>query len=206
MERTAHTSNLLRFTTVIALGWAAVSITAMASPTSAGDAVLVRVIADGLVDSDGDGLPDVVEIALGTDPHNPDTSGDSIPDGWKVWYGLDPLNPDDAYEDANGDGLTNLEKYEYGLDPYSFDSDNDLFWDYIEIARGTDAASPSSYPKSGVPHDVNHDGIVNAADVQLVINGLLGKPVPVPVNVSGVGDVSAIDVQLVIISALGMDS
>lgn len=206
MERTAHSSNLFRFSSVLAFGWVILSMAAMAGPTSAGDAVLVRVIADGLVDSDGDGLPDVVEIALGTDPHNPDTSGDGIPDGWKVWYGLDPLDPNDAYEDANGDGLTNFQKYEYGLNPYSFDSDNDLFWDYIEIARGTDAASPSSYPKSGVRHDVNHDGVVNAADVQLVINGLLGKPVPVPVNVSGVGNVSAIDVQLVIISALGMDS
>ena len=32
-------------------------------------------------DSDGDGLPDVVERRLGTDPHNPDTDGDGLKDG-----------------------------------------------------------------------------------------------------------------------------
>ena len=30
---------------------------------------------------DGDGLPDVVETAIGTDPLNPDTDGDGVSDG-----------------------------------------------------------------------------------------------------------------------------
>lgn len=32
-------------------------------------------------DSDGDGLTDLMEARLGTDPHHPDTDGDGIPDG-----------------------------------------------------------------------------------------------------------------------------
>ena len=32
------------------------------------------------LDSDGDGLTDLVEARLGTDPHNPDTDGDGLPD------------------------------------------------------------------------------------------------------------------------------
>ena len=35
----------------------------------------------GAVDSDGDGLFDIVENAMGTDPRNPDTDGDGIIDG-----------------------------------------------------------------------------------------------------------------------------
>ncbi len=43
------------------------------------------------LDSDGDGLPDVAETILGTDPHNPDTDGDGVNDGTEVAQGTDPL-------------------------------------------------------------------------------------------------------------------
>jgi hypothetical protein len=51
-------------------------------------------------DSDGDGLLDVEEVALGTDPMNPDTDGDGLSDGTEVALGTDPLDPD-----TDGDGL-----------------------------------------------------------------------------------------------------
>src|SRR5690606_2932203 len=38
----------------------------------------------GTVDRDGDGLTDVEEIRLGTDPGNPDTDGDGLLDGQEV--------------------------------------------------------------------------------------------------------------------------
>lgn len=41
----------------------------------------------GAVDSDGDGLTDEEELAIGTDPHCPDTDGDGLLDGWEV-HGL----------------------------------------------------------------------------------------------------------------------
>ena len=44
-------------------------------------------------DSDGDGLSDEEEIALGTDPFNPDTDGDGYPDGLEVALGSNPLDP-----------------------------------------------------------------------------------------------------------------
>lgn len=43
-------------------------------------------------DLDGDGLPDLAEWILGTDPKNPDTDGDGIPDGVEVQHGTDPLS------------------------------------------------------------------------------------------------------------------
>jgi outer membrane protein OmpA-like peptidoglycan-associated protein/outer membrane protein W len=61
-------------------------------------------------DSDGDGLSDVREAQIGTDPNNPDTDGDGLLDGEEVnKYSTDPKNPDtddggiyDGVEVANG--------------------------------------------------------------------------------------------------------
>lgn len=50
---------------------------------------------DAKPDSDGDGLTDEDEVALGTDPNNPDTDGDGLLDGEEVLtYKTDPKNPD----------------------------------------------------------------------------------------------------------------
>jgi len=42
-------------------------------------------------DDDNDGLANNLEIAIGTDPNNPDTDGDSYNDGIEVLAGYDPL-------------------------------------------------------------------------------------------------------------------
>jgi hypothetical protein len=49
-------------------------------------------INDSARDSDHDGLPDVVETVLGTDPKNPDSDGDGIPEGAEVEQGTNPLD------------------------------------------------------------------------------------------------------------------
>lgn len=46
------------------------------------------------LDADGDGLLDVEEIKIGTDPANPDTDGDNVSDGQEFLYDeTEPLNP-----------------------------------------------------------------------------------------------------------------
>ncbi len=51
------------------------------------------------VDSDGDGLTDAEEEALGTDPNNPDSDGDGYTDAFENFYGTDPLDVwDKPYE------------------------------------------------------------------------------------------------------------
>lgn len=45
-------------------------------------------------DTDGDGLSDAAESALGTRPDDPDTDGDGLPDGWEFLRGSDPRIPD----------------------------------------------------------------------------------------------------------------
>ena len=52
-------------------------------------------------DSDGDGLTDVEELVLGTDPQKFDTDGDGLPDGWERLYLINPLV---AQGDSGGAG------------------------------------------------------------------------------------------------------
>ena len=71
-------------------------------------------------DTDGDGLTDSEEAALGTDPNNPDSDGDGINDGDEVAAGTDPTNAD-----TDGDGVPDGEDAD-ALDPNS-DSDGEGF-------------------------------------------------------------------------------
>ena len=52
-------------------------------------------LAQGELDTDGDGLSDTAEAAAGTDPENPDTDGDGLSDGEEVGLAFD-LNWSDA--------------------------------------------------------------------------------------------------------------
>ncbi|WIG97757.1 Ig-like domain-containing protein [Myxococcus sp. SDU36] len=87
-------------------------------------------------DADNDGLTDAEELALGTDPNNPDTDGDGLPDGIEVQVaGTDPLDDDtdddgllDGNEDANHDGIVD----EGETDPKRWDTDGDLLSDGLE--------------------------------------------------------------------------
>ena len=48
---------------------------------------------DGVIgDSDGDDIPDLKEVDLGTDPSNADSDGDGIPDGVEALAGSNPLD------------------------------------------------------------------------------------------------------------------
>ena len=89
-------------------------------------------------DTDGDGVTDVDEAALGTDPADPDTDDDGLIDGFEVEFGFDPLLPGDELLDPDADGLTSLEEQATGTDPTDPDGDSDGLDDGAEIAAGTD--------------------------------------------------------------------
>ncbi|MGQ4894300.1 MAG: FG-GAP-like repeat-containing protein [Candidatus Njordarchaeia archaeon] len=77
------------------------------------------------LDHDLDGLSDMSERYVGTDPRDWDTDSDRMPDGWEVAYGLNATNPIDAGLDPDNDTLTNLEEYHLGTDPLCVDTDGD---------------------------------------------------------------------------------
>jgi len=77
-------------------------------------------LAAALTDTDGDGVPDYLEIILGTNPNSSDTDGDGLPDGWELKYGLNPRSStgrDGASGDFDNDGITNLQEYQQGTSP-----------------------------------------------------------------------------------------
>jgi len=65
------------------------------------------------LDSDGDGLTDAEEKALGTNPNNPDTDGDGLTDREEVKvYKTDPLK-----SDTDGDGYLDGAEVKAGYNP-----------------------------------------------------------------------------------------
>jgi YD repeat-containing protein len=67
-------------------------------------------------DDDGDGLTNIYEEAIGSNPLNPSTAGDGIPDGWALFFGLNPSDPTGGSKTAP-DGLTYLQAFQRGLNP-----------------------------------------------------------------------------------------
>lgn len=99
------------------------------------------VMCNAETDADNDGLPDYMEMVLGTNLNNKDTDSDGLPDGYEVLtLGTDPLKADtdgngvkDSDEDADGDKLTNLEEYKLDTSPINPDTDGDGLNDYEEV-------------------------------------------------------------------------
>jgi len=104
--------------------------------------------AEGLADTDGDGIPDVWETQVfHTDPGNADTDGDGFPDGVEIRNGYDPLKKGKALlkeTDYDKDGLSDRLELLFGTDPTNPDSDGDGHLDGAEVKAGYDPASTST--------------------------------------------------------------
>ncbi len=77
-------------------------------------------VPDGEEDLDGDGLTNLEERDLGTDPLLPDTDRDGLTDDEELTHGLNPLDAD-----TDRDGLTDDSELRLGTDPLAPDSDGD---------------------------------------------------------------------------------
>jgi len=71
---------------------------------------------DGIGDYDIDGLTDLIEFQMGTNPISSDTDRDGMSDGWEVRYNLNPLK-NDASGDPDNDECINLQEYYQGGNP-----------------------------------------------------------------------------------------
>src|SRR3989442_9494221 len=107
--------------------------------------ITVNVTLSG-VDSDGDGIPDDVEIRLGLDPHNPvdaqeDFDRDNLTNLQEYLLGTDIHNAD-----TDGDGLSDGDEVNtYHTNPLLADTDGDLIPDGVEVQTGTNPLDRNSY-------------------------------------------------------------
>ena len=117
-----------------------------------------------LADTDDDGLPNLIEKEIGSDPYNPDTDGDNLPDGYEaLTLGTDPTKSDtddngvlDCDEDFDEDGLTSLQEYEQGTEPYNEDTDGDGLKDGEEI---------NTYGTDPLKVDTDEDGLEDGDEI-----------------------------------------
>jgi hypothetical protein len=113
-------------------------------------------------DDDNDGLSDVDEVAIGTNPLLVDTDGDGFSDTKDV-FPLDSKESADNDKDGMGDnadldddndGLSDTEELAIGTNPLSADTDNDGLTDSDEIKKTTN-------PRD---NDTDKDGVFDGAD------------------------------------------
>lgn len=125
-------------------------------------------------DDDNDGLTDLAEISLGSDPFLTDTDGDGLSDGDEVnIYFTNPV-----LDDTDSDTLLDGDELNvYMTSPLLPDTDSDGFDDNVELDAGSDPNSNSSIPGSA-SGDINGDGVVNTADVLLTTRIVLGTLTP----------------------------
>ncbi len=116
-------------------------------------------------DPDNDGLTNLQEYQLGTNPVNPDTDGDGIPDGQEVKIGTNPLKPD-----TDGDGLPDGQELLLGTNPLNPDTDGDGIADGIEVKLGTNPLVPD--PTTTVQGRVLNSN-VPVAGAAVVVFGLI---------------------------------
>ncbi|MCB9727143.1 MAG: VCBS repeat-containing protein [Deltaproteobacteria bacterium] len=124
----------------------------------------------GSVDSDGDGVSDADEAALGTDPFDADTDGDGVLDGDELTAGTDPLSAD-----TDGDGLLDGEELTAGTDPLSADTDGDGVLDGDELGLGLDPLATDS-DADGLPDGVD-PSVIAALVVALPASAFKGPAV-----------------------------
>ena len=117
-------------------------------------------------DWDADGLNNLSEYQVGTEPCDPDSDADGMLDEWEVEYGLNPTDADDADEDLDGDGQTNLEEHAAGTDPTQSQNPSSLFpfiedfesgsiaqcWEINSTGTGRTLVTSSNGPHSGSYH------------------------------------------------------
>jgi hypothetical protein len=138
-------------------------------------------------DSDGDGLPDDVELSLGLDPNNPadalaDADRDGLTTAAEFTAGTNINNPD-----TDGDGILDGEEAFPGADgfvtnPLLADTDGDGVRDGLEISTGSNPLDASSVNLAGAlsgmtvtppTFTITVNSVQGTAFIQLAVTGQL---------------------------------
>ncbi len=165
----------------------------------------VRIFTPG-ADRDSDGVPDSLEVILGSNPDNPDSDGDGLRDGdedfdgdglsnaGEVLLGYDPGAVDsdadgvrDGDEDFDRDGLRDGEEVIAGsdgfvTDPTLTDTDGDGLPDNLEVALGLNPVQPGDGNRDVVidGRNVTVNGLVRLRSLSLINGAVLTHPAAGP--------------------------
>ncbi len=93
------------------------------------------------IDSDGDGLDNACECALGTESGNSDTDADGLPDGFEDANQNCKVDRGETHPkiaDTDSDGISDGDEVNERLDPLSLDTDGDGITDGVEFASCLD--------------------------------------------------------------------
>lgn len=127
----------------------------------------VRAIADDIgyeLDSDKDGLVDVLELAYGSNPYDADTDGDGVDDYTEFCITHTDLFTADGDIDTDGDGLTNAEEAIYKTHAGDPDIDGDGLSDGDEV---------NLYGTDPLVADTDGDGLLDGIEIELGLNPLV---------------------------------
>ncbi len=121
---------------------------------------LIVGVNDAALDPDGDGLSNLQEFQLGTDPQKADTDGDGLNDGAEVnTYHTNPTSAD-----TDGDGLNDGDEINlYHTNPLVADTDGDGFPDGMEVSFGSDPNNAGSIPANLARRD-DAGGVLGTED------------------------------------------
>jgi hypothetical protein len=133
------------------LATALVSGTVVIQATNDGAAAMITAtVVVGGADTDGDGIPDAIEVQLGLDPNNPidaleDIDRDGLANKDEIARGTDLRK-----SDTDADGVLDGEEVIVGADgfitnPLLADTDGDGIRDGLEVQTGSDPTNPNSY-------------------------------------------------------------
>ena len=119
---------------------------------------------DSEKDSDEDGVPHYIEEYYCTDKRMTDTDGDGLTDLQEIILGTDPIKIDTYNHllDTDGDGITDLDEISvYNTDPYSIDMDDDGLSDYEELF---------TYDTLPDNEDTDSDGLSDGFEIEHGLN------------------------------------
>ena len=151
-------------------------------------------------DSDGDGIPDDLELALGLDPNDPidaleDLDRDGLSTLDEIQLGLDPRDPD-----SDDDGLRDGAEGTFGTDPLIFDTDGDGLSDGLEVQLGSDPLDPNDFDLDAAvesialaPSSFNlvFNTVFGEASIQLEVTGRLIDGSEIDLTARGTGYTSS---------------